>query len=640
MSSKGGNRIKDIKQKPKLLEKAGYTKDIGAILKRKYKIQQIERRDFSQKQHCKPQKKQSKREQTESNNPVQYAVKQSEHGAEIGVSQGFSSASTMVDTAYHMGKNLVQRVKFKATITPSAHTEGVNNSANTTSRDAGIKPEPSENPQPRNRLQVERTRNRSLEKKSRYTAEYQGNVRRQATTRVSSPKTESASQATTSRQNAEYIRRTLPRLRTEKLRTSQTINEKATRTHYKPRLKTVEASDKVHKNITKTAYQKAQRQAVKRAAITARKAAKQAAKLTAKSIKLVIKAAVAFVRAIAALLGVSVPLVIAIVVIGIAAALLASPFGMFFSDQDTSPDTTRISQIVQETTAEFYARIESIKQGRDYVDSVEMHYIGCDGGIQLDNWIDTLAVFSVKTALDNNGIDVVTIDQTRIDLIRDVFSDMNTIDYYVEEIEHEAEDDEAWTEYILHITVTSKTADEQAQEYGFSVDQKSMLSELLKPEYNEYFVMLIAGTSAGITGGDIGIIADGIYIWPSAASKVLTSYFGGRINPVTGIPDNHTGIDIAAGYGTAILAAADGTVITSSFYDGGYGNCIVIDHGNGNRTLYGHMSRRNVSAGQAVTQGQIIGFVGSTGMSTGPHLHFETLVNGTRVDPLLYFSGY
>jgi murein DD-endopeptidase MepM/ murein hydrolase activator NlpD len=70
------------------------------------------------------------------------------------------------------------------------------------------------------------------------------------------------------------------------------------------------------------------------------------------------------------------------------------------------------------------------------------------------------------------------------------------------------------------------------------------------------------------------------------------------------------------------------------------GNYVIIDHGNGNRTLYAHMSHAGVSARQTVSQGQIIGLVGSTGQSTGPHLHFETYVNGTRVDPLLYFSNY
>ena len=129
-------------------------------------------------------------------------------------------------------------------------------------------------------------------------------------------------------------------------------------------------------------------------------------------------------------------------------------------------------------------------------------------------------------------------------------------------------------------------------------------------------------------GDGTGVIAEGLYIWPSATSDYVTSFFGTRLHPILGVYKIHTGIDIGAGYGTAVLAAADGMVSTTAYDAGGYGNYIIIDHGNGNMTLYAHMSQLN------------IGLVGSTGMSTGPHLHFEVYVGGTRIDPLLYFSDY
>ncbi len=122
------------------------------------------------------------------------------------------------------------------------------------------------------------------------------------------------------------------------------------------------------------------------------------------------------------------------------------------------------------------------------------------------------------------------------------------------------------------------------------------------------------------------------YLWPLPGYYQLTSQFGYRIHPITGKPHSHTGIDIPAPGGTSILAAKSGQVVTSAYHYS-YGNYVVIDHGNGNSTLYAHMSSRAVSEGQMVTQGQVIGYVGTTGSSTGNHLHFEVRDNYTRVDP-------
>ena len=100
--------------------------------------------------------------------------------------------------------------------------------------------------------------------------------------------------------------------------------------------------------------------------------------------------------------------------------------------------------------------------------------------------------------------------------------------------------------------------------------------------------------------------------------------------------DFHPGIDIANDMGTPIVATADGVVTTAGWNDGGYGNMVDIDHGNGMSTLYGHNSELAVSAGQTVSKGQVIAYAGSTGNSTGPHVHFEVRVNGDPVNPLNY----
>ena len=122
------------------------------------------------------------------------------------------------------------------------------------------------------------------------------------------------------------------------------------------------------------------------------------------------------------------------------------------------------------------------------------------------------------------------------------------------------------------------------------------------------------------------------YLWPLPGYYRLTSLFGYRIHPITGKAHSHTGIDIPAPGGTPIQACKSGQVVTSAYHYS-YGNYVVIDHGNGNSTLYAHMSSRAVSEGQMVSQGQTIGYVGTTGSSTGNHLHLEVRDNYTRVDP-------
>lgn len=138
-------------------------------------------------------------------------------------------------------------------------------------------------------------------------------------------------------------------------------------------------------------------------------------------------------------------------------------------------------------------------------------------------------------------------------------------------------------------------------------------------------------TTPGSSGG---------YIWPSNDSMYVTSPIGARVAPGGIGSTNHQGIDIGAAYGTNILASKSGTVLLAGWY-GGYGNCVIIQHGYGGYyTTYGHMSRILVYEGQEVSQGQVIGLVGSTGNSTGPHIHFEIHEAGEVKNPLDYFTGW
>jgi len=132
----------------------------------------------------------------------------------------------------------------------------------------------------------------------------------------------------------------------------------------------------------------------------------------------------------------------------------------------------------------------------------------------------------------------------------------------------------------------------------------------------------------------------GGYIWPETRSKRITSPYGPRNTGIRGASTNHKGVDIGGvGYNTNILATKSGIVITSK-HSSSYGNYVVISHGRGNTTLYAHMSSRSVKEGDVVVQGQVIGISGSTGISSGPHLHYEITENGSRVNPLQYLPGY
>jgi murein DD-endopeptidase MepM/ murein hydrolase activator NlpD len=141
--------------------------------------------------------------------------------------------------------------------------------------------------------------------------------------------------------------------------------------------------------------------------------------------------------------------------------------------------------------------------------------------------------------------------------------------------------------------------------------------------------------------------AGGIMTWPVPGYYRITSSYGYRIHPIYGTKRLHTGIDIGSNYdssgnkisinGEKIVSGADGVVILSQYYSG-YGECVIVDHGGGVTTLYGHASKRVVSVGQQVKAGQTLSYVGSTGASTGPHLHFEVRENGKTIDPMGYLK--
>lgn len=137
------------------------------------------------------------------------------------------------------------------------------------------------------------------------------------------------------------------------------------------------------------------------------------------------------------------------------------------------------------------------------------------------------------------------------------------------------------------------------------------------------------------SSGGSGIVSESGFMWPLTAYNTLSSLFGGRIHPITGLQSTHSGIDIPAPSGTPILSAKSGVVLISQ-YSSSYGHYVVVSHGD-QSTLYAHMVQRGCSVGDTVQQGQVVGYVGTTGSSTGNHLHFEVRVGGTRYDPVNFF---
>ena len=312
-------------------------------------------------------------------------------------------------------------------------------------------------------------------------------------------------------------------------------------------------------------------------------------------------------------------------VIGAAAAVIGSPMGILFADESGDPNSIRIAEIVAETNADFGTAINDIVSAHPECSETTMDYDYEDGHTWASYWPEVLAVFAVKNNLNNDG-DVVVIDEGKKQLIQDTFWTMHEIRAEVEEMTAPPEptedepDPEPVTEYILHITVSSKSVDALADLYRFTQDQRDILHQLLSEEMRPSLLALC---------GEIAV-ADGALCWPLPGHTYISCHFG-EVDASGNA--GHRGTDIPAPEGTPILAAHSGTVLVSG-WNGSYGNQVLLDNGAGLSTRYAHMTQTAVTAGEAVTAGQIIGYVGSTGDSTGNHLHFEVMQNGVRMNPL------
>ena len=330
-------------------------------------------------------------------------------------------------------------------------------------------------------------------------------------------------------------------------------------------------------------------------------------------------------QSLLALLGAGGVVLVLAMVIGAAAAVIGSPMGILFADESGDPNSIRIAEIVAQTNADFGAAINDIVSAHPECSETTIEYDYEEGHTWASYWPEVLAVFAVQNNLNNDG-DVVVIDEGKKRLIQDTFWAMHEIRAEMEEVTATPEpiedepDPEPVTEYILHITVSSKSVDALADLYRFTQDQRDILHQLLSEEMRPSLLALCGGIT----------VADGELCWPLPGHTYISCHFG-EVDAFGNA--GHRGTDIPAPEGTPILAAHSGTVLVSGWNDS-YGNQVLLDNGAGLSTRYAHMTQTAVTAGEAVTAGQVIGYVGNTGDSTGFHLHFEVMQNGVRVNPM------
>lgn len=380
-------------------------------------------------------------------------------------------------------------------------------------------------------------------------------------------------------------------------------------------------------------------------------AARSAGRLLAQAGQTAARMASAVLSWLGAALAAASPVLVLVLIVGMVGVFLASPFGVFFSNE-TTQDGMLMRQATAELNEEYYARIGQIEQANPH-DILE---IEASDGVSAIRWEDVLSVYAVKVTTDGvNGIDVVTMDEQKKEILRGVMWDMNQITYRSVTVKKEVEvvtEDEDGNEVVemqeieettLTVYLHHTTPEQMAAAYGFTEQQNEHLALLRHEEYSVMWASLLGGFThgGGMIGSDADWVGTGIFAWPLPQSFTIASQFGYRTDPFTGEISYHSGTDIAAPYGTPVLAAAGGTVTVANATDpwgGSYGYYVKIQHDGTFDTLYAHCSSICVTPGQQVRQGEVIGYVGSTGNSTGNHLHFEVWEDGQRQNAMDLFK--
>lgn len=214
----------------------------------------------------------------------------------------------------------------------------------------------------------------------------------------------------------------------------------------------------------------------------------------------------------------------------------------------------------------------------------------------------------------------------------------NEVEFVKNSLQHDKQVQEGYktnlTEQKKSLEKSSAQSEEKMKQL-LADEQAAKSAEAANIKAEEEMAVRVAMLSMELAGS--GSYVGGELTWPTPSSTRITSPFGYRTHPITGKYSLHTGVDVGASGGADILSANTGVVIVSDYHSA-YGNYVMVDHGGGTVTLYAHMSKRLVSVGETVLRAQKIGLVGTTGWSTGNHLHFEVIKNGEHTNPLDYFS--
>lgn len=297
-----------------------------------------------------------------------------------------------------------------------------------------------------------------------------------------------------------------------------------------------------------------------------------------------------------------------------------------------------IDDIIADVDAQIAEKEEEIARIQEQIDNQDELFKECLRAMDETSTVSYLELLLSSENFSELLINIESINEiTQHDMA--IIDEMTKLKTEVEDAKAEIEEYRAEQEEARNI------ADGKRSELATKLQAKENLAKQLEKDIQNYMKVYEEARrqeealkgSLNYSSSSSEYLGSGRFCWPAPSYTRISSPYGYRIHPIYNTKKFHSGVDLAAPGGTNILAAENGRVISAG-WNGGYGNCLVVDHGGGISTLYAHASRLLVSKGAYVTKGQVIAKVGTTGNSTGNHLHFEVLINGKTTDPMAYIK--